>query len=63
MVKNMGGGGGDAVKEICVGGCIRPGKVCGGCDVLRADLTGWCQGRKEHRVRTIYMKPHCCHRD
>ena len=40
MVKNMGGGGGDAVKEICLGGCIRPDVVCGGYDVLRADLTG-----------------------
>ena len=40
MVKNMGGREGVTVKEMCVGGCIRPSKVFGGCDVLRADLTG-----------------------
>ena len=30
MAKIMRGGEGDAVKEICLGGCIRPSKVCGG---------------------------------
>ena len=44
MVKNMGGGGGDAVKKICVGGCIRPSKVCGGFNVQQAGSTGWCWG-------------------
>ena len=37
-------GRGDAVKEICVGGCIRPSKVCGRCNGQRAGSTGWCWG-------------------
>ena len=32
------------MKEICVGGCIRPSKVCGGCNVQRAGSTGRCWG-------------------
>ena len=44
MVKSMGGGEGDAVREICVGGCIRPSKVCEGCNVQQAGLAGRCWG-------------------
>ena len=32
------------MKEICVGGCSKPSKVCGGCNVQRAGATGWCWG-------------------
>ena len=40
MAKIMRGGEGDTVKEVCVGGGIRPSKVCGGCNVQQAGLTG-----------------------
>ena len=47
IISNVGryrweGSGGE--KEICVGGCIRLSKVCGGCNVQRAGSTGWCWG-------------------
>ena len=45
MAKIMRGGEGDAVKEICVRGYVRVTKVCGGCNVQRAGLTGRCWGR------------------
>ena len=36
----MGGGGDDAMNEICVVGCNRPSKVRGGCNVQQAGSTG-----------------------
>ena len=44
MAKIIRGGGDGAVKRSWVGGCNRLSKVCGGCNVQRAGLTGRCWG-------------------
>lgn len=46
IISDVGNTGEEGVveKEICVRGCIRPSKACGGCHVQRAGSTGWCWG-------------------
>ena len=38
MSENIGGGESDAVKEICVGGCIRSNNLCEECSMVRVSL-------------------------
>ena len=59
MAKIMRGGEGGAVKRICVGGFNRPSKVCGGCNVQRAGLTGRCWGRGNPELDGRLEVPHC----
>ena len=44
------------MKEICVGGCIRPSKVCGGCNVKRAGLT--CFVCRKYREGDVIEEAH-----
>ena len=59
MAKIMRGGEGDAVKGICVGGCNRLSKVCGGCNEQRAGLTGRCWGRGSTELDGRLEVSHC----
>ena len=59
MAKIMRRGEGNAVKGICVGGCIRLSKVCRGCNVQRAGLTGRCWGRGSIELDGRLEVPHC----
>ena len=46
---NIGGEGGGAVQEVCVGECIKLSIVCGGGSVVRVGLLGqwWRRGSAE----------------
>ena len=58
MAKIMRGGEGGAVKRIYVEGCNRLSKVCGGCNVQRAGLTGRCWGRGSTELDGRFEVPH-----